>query len=108
MFIVDCYNDYGLTGFATSTKAQILCGGCWTQAYENRLFFLKAAGAGDVAVSAEDALIAQHASAALKRRESSSSKHGNKEASVEVLDRRARNKGITSAEVSTSSRCIFK
>lgn len=70
------------------------------QAYENRLFFLKAAGAGDAALSAEDALIAQHASLALKRREASSAGRGNNEASVEVLDRRARNKGVTSAQVS--------
>lgn len=69
IFMCDNYNYDDLTGFAISkytTKAQILFGGYWTyatQAYENRLFFLKAAGAGDVAVSAEDALIAQHASA---------------------------------------------
>ncbi|KAG0565163.1 hypothetical protein KC19_8G169500 [Ceratodon purpureus] len=67
------------------------------QAYENRLFFLKVTGAGDVAVSAEDALIAQHASLALKRRETSSA--GNKGAPVEVLDRRARNRDKTSAQV---------
>lgn len=65
------------------------------QAYENRLFFLKVTGTGEVAVSAEDALIAQHASLALKRRESS-----HKDAPVEVLERRARNRGVTSAQVS--------
>ncbi|XP_024403200.1 uncharacterized protein [Physcomitrium patens] len=64
------------------------------QAYENRLFFLKVTGTGEVAVSAEDALIAQHASLALKRRESS-----HKDAPVEVLERRARNRGVTSAQV---------
>jgi hypothetical protein len=78
-----------------------LFGGCLMyemKAYENRLFFLKVTGAGDVAVSAEDALIAQHASLALKRRETSSA--GNKEAPVEVLERRARNRDKTSAQVS--------
>ncbi|KAG0590383.1 hypothetical protein M758_1G090700 [Ceratodon purpureus] len=69
------------------------------QAYENRLFFLKVTGAGDVAVSAEDALIAQHASLALKRRASNVGS-GGKEAAVEVLDRRARNRGVISAQVS--------
>lgn len=53
-----------------------------------------------MAVSAEDALIAQHASLALKRREASSAGLGNKEAAAEVLDRRARNGGVTSAQVS--------
>lgn len=51
-----------------------------------------------MAVSAEDALIAQHASLALKRRETSSA--SNKGAPVEVLERRARNRDKTSAQVS--------
>lgn len=68
------------------------------QAYENRLFFLKVTGGGDAAVSAEDALIAQHASLALKRRGKNIA--GHKEAPVEVLARSARTREKkTSAQV---------
>lgn len=70
------------------------------QAYENRLFFLKVTSAGEKIVSAEDALIAQHASLALKRREGDYTGVKNKEAFTEVLERGARNRVQSSAQVS--------
>ncbi len=73
------------------------------QAYENRLFLLKVTAAGDELVSAEEALIAQHSSLALKRiGTNTSGLRGNQMTAIEDLERGTRYKGPGSALVSSS------
>jgi E3 ubiquitin-protein ligase SHPRH len=97
----------GLCSRCQPTMDGPLCAHCeaeeFFQAYENRLFLLKVTAAGDELVSAEEALIAQHSSLALKRiGTNTSGLRGNQMTAIEDLERGTRYKGPGSALVSSS------